>query len=283
LATPCTAPFLGAALGFAFVASNGIILLTFLVVGLGLAFPYLLLCWFPAWLKKLPKPGAWMEKFKMLMGFPMLATAIWLFSVALKHFPYGALNLGLFLVMVALAAWIFGEFVQRGSKRRGLAGFISIGLVSVSFMCFLEMQLQWRHPVATTRNIANEPGGIQWQAWSPMAVQEARAKGHAVLVDFTADWCLTCQANKKTSIEIPSVREKIKALNVAPFLADNTLESAEITAEIQKYQRAGVPLVLVLPADANAPAIVLPELLTPNLVLEALEKAVGPKAVAAAK
>src|SRR5205085_5363361 len=129
LATPCTAPFLGAALGFAFASSTGVILAVFLTVGIGLAAPYVVLCWFPAWLKKLPKPGAWMEKFKIAMGFPMLATAIWLFSVALAHFGRsGALNLGLFLALIAFATWIFGEFVQRGSKWRGLAGIIATAM-----------------------------------------------------------------------------------------------------------------------------------------------------------
>src|SRR5204862_5075893 len=123
LATPCTAPFLGIALGFTFASSNAVILLVFLNIALGLAAPYVILCWFPAWLKKLPKPGPWMENFKIGMGFPMLATAIWLFSLAAPRFgKSGAAFLGLFLVLIAFAAWLFGQFVQHGSKRRGLAG-----------------------------------------------------------------------------------------------------------------------------------------------------------------
>jgi thiol:disulfide interchange protein/DsbC/DsbD-like thiol-disulfide interchange protein len=262
LATPCTAPFLAPALGFAFTQSIAIIVLTFLAIAVGMAFPYVLLCWFPAWLKKLPKPGAWMEKFKNAMGFPMLATGIWLFTVSLTHFQKGAaLSLGLFLVSVAFAAWLFGEFVQRGTKRRGLAGFFAMGITAFALFYFL--------PGLS----AETTGGIQWRAWSPSALQTARAEHRAILVDFTADWCLTCQVNKKTSIEIPSVRAKIRDLNAIPFIADNTAESPEIAAELKRYNRAGVPLVLVFPADPEAPAIVLPEVLTPSIVLDALDRA----------
>ncbi len=121
LATPCTAPFLSIALGFAFAQSAPFIVLIFLTVGLGLAAPYVVLSWNPAWLKFLPKPGAWMEKFKIAMGFPMLATTAWLFNLAAGSYGKKVLWLGLFLIIVAFAAWIFGEFFQRGRKRRGRA------------------------------------------------------------------------------------------------------------------------------------------------------------------
>jgi thiol:disulfide interchange protein DsbD len=288
LATPCTAPFLGAALGFAFASSTAVILAVFFTVALGLAAPYVVLCWYPAWLKKLPKPGAWMEKFKIAMGFPMLATAIWLFSLAAQKFGKpGALYLGLFLVILGFAAWLFGEFVQRGSKRQGLARACSFMLIMFGFIYCLENQLNWRHPVrvaeSTSASLATEAGGIAWQRWTPDAVLAARAQGKAAIVDFTADWCLTCQVNKKTSIEIAAVREKIKTLNIVPFLADNTDENPAITTELAKYKRAGVPLVVVFPADPNAPAIVLPEVLRPGLVLDALDKATANRPVASTK
>jgi thiol:disulfide interchange protein len=286
LATPCTAPFLGAALGFAFASSTAVILAVFFTVAVGLAAPYVVLCWFPTWLKKLPKPGAWMEKFKIAMGFPMLATAIWLFSLASARFgKSGALYLGLFLVLLGFAAWIFGEFVQRGSTRRGLAGGLAVALALCGFLYCMEGQLNWRHPVraASAGGVIAEPGGIEWQAWTPGAVEAARAQGKPVLVDFTADWCLTCQVNKKTSIEIPAVREKLKSLGVAAFLADNTEENPAITTELAKYKRAGVPLVIVFPGNPKAPPIVLPEVLRPGLVLNALEKASAGRPVASTK
>jgi thiol:disulfide interchange protein DsbD len=276
LATPCTAPFLGVALGFAFAQSPAIIVLMFSMVALGLAAPYVILSWRPGWLKFLPKPGVWMEKFKVAMGFPMLATAIWLFSLTIPHFgKEDAFWLGLFLVLLALAAWVWGEFVQRGTRRKTLALVISVLLVSVSYGYVLEGKLDWRsprRPLASTGGVA-DPGGISWTPWSAQAVQEARAEGRPVFVDFTADWCVTCQVNKKSSIEIPSVRAKLKEINAVPLLGDYTLEDEKIGAELKRFHRAGVPLVVVYPKNPKAPAIVLPEFLTPTIVLKALDKA----------
>jgi thiol:disulfide interchange protein DsbD len=277
LATPCTAPLLAPALGFAFAQPPQVILLLFLTIGAGLALPYLLLSFQPAWLKFLPKPGNWMVYFKQAMGFPMLATGIWLMWVSTRIFGRdGALWLGLFLVVLALAAWIWGEFVQRGSERRGLAMVISLGLLGGAYAYALEGQLHWRNPArpAEAGSVTkHSPDGIDWQPWSLEAVAKARAEGRIVLVDFTADWCFTCKANLKSSLEITATREKLKALNAVALLADNTLETPAIGAELKKFGRAGVPMVLVYPRDLKAEAILLPTLLTPNIVLEALDQA----------
>jgi thiol:disulfide interchange protein DsbD len=258
LATPCTAPILSIALGFAFAQTTAIILLIFLSVGIGLALPYLILSFQPAWLKFLPKPGAWMEKFKMFMGFPMLATGIWLFTLASADSDKsGTLWFGLFLVALASGAWIWGEFVQRGRKLRWLAGAASILLVA-GFGLY-----------AATRGADQ----IEWQPWSAAAVAQAQAEGHPVLVDFTADWCLTCQVNKKVAIEVPSVRARLKQVRAVNLIGDYTRLPDAITDEINRYHRAGVPLVLVFPAKADASPIVLPEVLTPGIVLAALDRA----------
>jgi thiol:disulfide interchange protein len=276
LATPCTAPFLGAALGFAFAQSAGIIILIFLSVGLGLSAPYVLLSWNPAWLKFLPKPGAWMEKFKIAIGFPMLATVVWLFNIATASYGKNVLWLGVFLVVVAFAAWIFGEFVQRGRKNKITAVIIVLILLIVGYAFALEKELDWRTAMPeadTTGSLKESPDGIDWQRWSPEAVAQTRAAGKIVLVDFTADWCLTCQVNKKTSIEISSVRQKLKDLNAVAFTGDYTRTPDNITTELNRYNRAGVPLVLVYPKNLGAQPIVLPEVLTPNIVLSALNQA----------
>jgi len=258
LATPCTAPFLSIALGFAFAQSTAIIILIFLFVGLGLALPYLVLSFQPAWLKFLPKPGAWMEKFKMFMGFPMLATGIWLFTLASGNSDKSAtLWFGLFLVVLALGAWMWGEFVQRGRARRGLAAIASILLVG-GFGAY-----------AATRGADQ----IEWQPWTSAAVTKAQSEGHPVLVDFTADWCLTCQVNKKVAIEVPSVRAKLKQIGSVNLIGDYTHLPDSITDELNRFNRAGVPLVLVFPRKADAPPIVLPEVLTAGTVLDALERA----------
>ncbi len=276
LATPCTAPFLAPALGFAFAQNASVIVLIFLTAGVGLAAPYILLSWNPAWLKFLPKPGAWMEKFKIAMGFPMLATVVWLFNIAAGSYGKNVLWLGIFLVLVAFAAWIYGEFFQRGRSRRGVALAIALILLAGGYAFALEKELDWRTAMpasAGTGSLKESADGIDWQPWSPEAVAQARASGKPVLVDFTADWCLTCQVNKKTSIEIPSVRKKISELGVVALLADDTHTPENISTELSKYNRAGVPLVLVYPKNAVAPPIVLPEVLTPGIVLSALDRA----------
>jgi thiol:disulfide interchange protein DsbD len=276
LATPCTAPFLGAALGFAFLQSTSIIVLIFLTVGIGLASPYILLSWNPAWLKFLPKPGAWMEKFKIAMGFPMLATVVWLFNVAASSYGKNVLWLGIFLVLVAFAAWIFGEFFQRGCQRKGVGLAVVLILLIGGYAFALEKELNWRAPfveTSSTGSLKESSNGIDWQRWSPEAVAKARSEGKPVLVDFTADWCLTCQVNKKTSIEISSVRKKLKDLNAVALLGDYTHFPDAITTELNRFNRAGVPLVLVYPKDASAPPMVLPEVLTPGIVLNALDRA----------
>ena len=235
----------------------------------------MLLSWNPAWLKLLPKPGAWMEKFKIGMGFPMLATVVWLYGIAGSSYGKNVLWLGVFLVIVAFAAWIFGEFFQRGRKRRGPALALVVLLLAAGYAFALERELNWRtaQPQVTGGTLRESADGIEWQPWSTEAVAAARAAGKPVLVDFTADWCLTCQVNKKTSIEIASVRQKIKELGVVALLADDTHTPETISTELTKYNRAGVPLVLVYPKNATAQPIVLPEVLTPGIVLDALDRA----------
>ncbi len=270
LATPCTAPFLAPALGFAFAQSPSLIVLIFLFVGLGLAAPYVVLSWNPAWLKFLPKPGAWMEKFKIAMGFPMLLTTVWLFNLAADDYGTNVLWLGVFLIMMAFAAWIFGEFVQRGRTGKGVALAIALILVIGGYAFALENQLHWREPMTVADSIATSPDSIDWQPWSPDAVAKAQSEGHPVLVDFTANWCLTCQVNKKIAIDVPSVRAKLKEINAVALVGDYTHFPDNITTELNRYGRAGVPLVLVYPKEVDAQPIVLPEVLTPEIVLDAL-------------
>lgn len=277
LATPCTAPFLAPALGFAFAQSAVIIILIFLFIGMGLASPYILLSWNPAWLKFLPKPGAWMEKFKVAMGFPMLATVMWLFYIAASSFGKNVAWLGGFLVVVAMAAWMFGEFVQRGRRHQTVAAIITLLLLAGAYVLILEKELNWRGPWSQTITASvpdNSPDAIHWQPWSPDAIAQAQTHGKPVIVDFTADWCLTCQVNKKTSIDIPSVRKKLKDLDAVALVGDYTHFPDRITEELQRFGRAGVPLVLVYPKGPKVTPLVLPDgLLTPGIVLAALDRA----------
>lgn len=275
LATPCTAPFLGVALGFAFSQSAWVIIAIFTSVAFGLSFPYLLLSFNPSWLRFLPKPGAWMERFKVAMGFPMLATAVWLFSLLPVHYGERSWWLGIFLVLLALVAWIFGEFVQKGQRRRGLAWTFIVALLFLGYTGVLESQLRWR--VAETAKpgpgmAQKSEGGVPWEVWSPEAVIAARTSGRPVLVDFTAKWCLTCNTIVKPALESAAVRNKLMEVNAVALLGDYTLFPKNITEELNRFGRAGVPLVLVFPADPRQPAVVLPEALTPSMVVNALTK-----------
>jgi thiol:disulfide interchange protein DsbD len=219
-----------------------------------------------------------MEKFKHAMGFPMLATALWLLSQTSNHFgDRGPLWVGLFLVLLAFAAWIWGEFIQRSSRKPGLAIAACLLLLGFGYSYCLEKELSWRAPEAAVAKVTNHPttaGMIAWQPWSQAAVEKARAEGHPVLVDFTANWCLTCQANKRTSIEIESVRSKLRETNTVALLGDFTREDPAIAGELKRFNRAGVPLVIVYPKDPGREPIILPTLLTPGIVLSALDEAV---------
>lgn len=263
LATPCTAPVLASAVGYAFTQSAPIIMLFFLTIGAGLAFPYVLLSWRPGWLRYLPKPGAWMEKFKIALGFPVLATAIWLFGLTVPSFSEEASwGFGFFLVSLALALWIWGQFVQRGSKRKGLAILIALAMLGMGYAYGLEDQMEWR-----------TPGKKKAQdSWSAEAVAEARDAGQIVIVDFTAVWCISCKANAKI-LHGDSVQTKMKELGVVTLIADNTDPRPDIAAELRKHGRSGVPLVLVYPRDKSKPPIVMPTLFTTGMIMEALENA----------
>lgn len=281
LATPCTAPFLGAALGFAAVQSAPVIVLFFLTIGLGLAFPYLLLSWNPSWLKFLPKPGLWMERFKVAMGFPMLATALWLVSLTVTFYGERSWWLGVFLVFTSAAAWTFGTFVQRGTKHRLLASVVTLLLLGTGYVWALDSQLRWRTVVSVSDqgpNLPHAPEGYPWKRWSPEAIAKARAEGRPVVVDFTAKWCLTCNVSVKPAFESKTVIDKLTAMNALALVADYTSYPPEISAELERFGRNGVPLVVVYPADANRPPLVLPEPLpypapySPT-ILDALNKA----------
>lgn len=204
----------------------------------------------------------------------MLATAVWIFSLLGDHYGERAWWLGLFLVVVALAAWVFGQFYQQGRSRRGLALAVAVTIALLGYVTVLEGQMQWRKPEAPDTTTASHAGigGIAWRPWSPEAVSEARAAGHLVLVDFTAKWCLTCNTIVKPALESKSVQEKLRELGAIAFLGDYTRFPPRMTEELNRFGRAGVPLVLVYP-KAPAEPVVLPEAITPGMVVDALERA----------
>jgi thiol:disulfide interchange protein len=282
LGAPCTAPFLGFALGFAFAQSASIILLVFATIAFGMAFPYVLLSWHPAWLKALPKPGQWMVRFKIAMGFPMLATAFWLFSLLSVHYGQRAWWVGVFLIIVALAAWAYGEFLQRGRVNRGAAFAFILVLLAGGYFGVLEKQVQWRSPITASEKCsssANAPAGLAWEPWGAEAVASARKQGRPVVVDFTAQWCATCNVSVKPALENEKVVKRLKELNAVLLVGDYTRTPPVITEELNRFGRAGVPLVLVYSKNGGEPPQVLPEPLPFSdysaVILSALEKAGG--------
>lgn len=281
LATPCSAPFLGTAVAVAFTAPTHILFLIFTMVGLGLAFPFLLIAFVPAMYRLLPKPGAWMESFKHLLGFTLVVTSVWLVGVLTSQVGNGRAVLFMYeLVAIALGCWAFGRMAGPGKTgRQTLAGLgvgLAIPLLAANWLVDLEMDTT---PVCDDGSVAAEMSfeeSVPWQAFTEERV--AALKGKTVFIDFTADWCLTCKANEKAILETKPVRESMRDNGVVPLKADWTKRDPVITEWLRRYQRAGVPFYLVLPADPTAAPIALPEVITAGMVMEAFKEAAGPSA-----
>jgi thiol:disulfide interchange protein DsbD len=218
-----------------------------------------------------------MEKFKVAMGFPMVAAGVWLCSLLTSHYGDRAWWMAMFLVFLAVAAWVYGEFVQRGRKRRWLGAIFTVVLLAVGYAYALDGHLRWREPIKETaggsqpRKVA--PRGLEWQPWSPEAVAAARAQGRPVAIDFTATWCPTCNTVIKPSFENTAVQKKLKEINALLLVADYSLLPDNLTAELNRFGRAAVPLVVIYPAKADAPPMMF-DLVTPGTLLSALDRAV---------
>jgi thiol:disulfide interchange protein/DsbC/DsbD-like thiol-disulfide interchange protein len=275
LATPCTAPFLGSALGFAFSQSATIILLTFAAIALGMSAPYFLLSARPGWMKILPKPGLWMERLKQFMGFPLLATLLWLlYILGNQKGLEGVIWFGCFLLCLALACWMYGAFCGPLSKASTRAvSLLLILLVAVGGGYYFLGK--FGGSVRGENEATPAAGGIAWQPFSKQTLADLQAKGEPVFVDFTADWCLTCKVNERTAIDVPAVREAFEKNGIVPLKADWTNANPEITAALKQFGRVGVPFYVLYPANQGAP-IVLPEILTQQIVLDAVARARQP-------
>lgn len=274
LATPCTAPFLGPALGFALSQSAVVIFAMFASVSLGMAAPYLLLSAQPGWMKVLPRPGAWMERLKQFMGFPLIATLIWLLSVIGGQKGLGGVIWTLaFLVCLGLACWIYGSFCGPLTKpgTRFLAIAAALGIIALGAWQFVALAFVQSRPPAAAAEAPAGKDGIDWVPFSQKALDDLRAKGTPVFVDFTADWCISCKFNERTAINVPAVRQLLRDRGIVAMKADWTNANPEITAALQAFGRAGVPFYVFYPAN-HAEPVTLPELLTQSIVLDALSK-----------
>jgi thiol:disulfide interchange protein len=265
VATPCTAPFMGAAIGYALAHSSLVSFAVFTALGLGLAVPYLALAYFPGWARLLPKPGAWMEVLKQAVAVPIFGTVIWLVWVFAQIAGTNAL-IGLLaaFLLLAIAGWMLGRWPGERSAAV-TACVVLIGAIAA--------------PVWAVRHLgsagpasagAGKASATAWEPFTPALVSQYRAQGRPVFVDFTASWCLSCQVNERVILDSAAVQQHLKDSGVATIRADWTTQDADITKALAALGRSGVPTYAIYPADPSAAPRVLPEVLTQGIVIDAL-------------
>lgn len=254
VASPCTAPFMGTALGFALTQPPAIGLLVFAALGLGMASPLLLLSYSAAARRMMPTPGPWMETLKQALAFPLYATALWLFWVAGRQTGVDTMAMAMLgALLLALGLWLWGP----GALRKG-AAVVALALAVAS--------AGWRGDAsAAARGLTQ--GRV---AWTPDAVAAARAGGQPVFVDFTADWCITCLANERTVLHTDDATARFDQRDVVYMVADWTNYDADIADFLDSMGRSGIPLYLLYPADPAAEPLVLPQLLRKRHLIDAL-------------
>ncbi len=268
LATPCSAPFLGTALGFAFSQSPVVILAIFIAIAAGMSAPYLLLSAQPAWLRFLPQPGPWMVHVKQFMGFLLLATLLFLLYVlGAQRGLEGAIWASCFLLVISVACWMKGAFVvpTASAAKRGVALVLMLLLMLGSGIYFIGDKFHSANMASAGSRLRGD-----WQAFTPERLQAELEQGRPVFVDFTAAWCLTCKFNEANVLESADVREAFQRHAIVKLKADWTNGDPVITKLLQQFGRPGVPLYVLYPGKNGEP-IVFPELLTKSIVLEKLE------------
>jgi thiol:disulfide interchange protein len=264
VATPCTAPFMGAAIGYALAQPAIVTFSVFTAIALGLAVPYVALTLQPAWTRLLPKPGAWMEILRQAISVPIFCTVIWLAWVLAQ--AYGAAVLAALLVcllLLAVAGWFLGRWP---SQRWATAVAAVILLCVVSISAFAPGKL-----AAAPEVQSGLQSQQQWEPWSQDALSKYQAQGRPVLVDFTASWCLSCQVNERVAFSHPAVKQALQAANVALLKADWTRHDEAITQALAALDRSGVPAYALYAPGQSEPQM-LPEVLTPGIVIDAVKK-----------
>lgn len=268
VASPCTAPFMGVALGFAISQSSIHGFLIFTSLGLGLALPFLTLSFFPALASGLPKPGAWMETFKNCLSIPLFGSVAWLVWVlGLQSQNAGAVLAGLFIVGGAL--WFYGQRVQPGAtpqtRKKALAA-LTLALILINAIAAPSLFNRNSNP-----NSADHKSQL-WEPYSRERLAQLRAKATPVLVDYTAAWCITCLVNERVALNTDQVQRELHEKGVITLRADWTSEDPIITQDLKSFERSGVPLYLLYPKNSLDPPQILPQILTPGVVIEALHQ-----------
>jgi thiol:disulfide interchange protein len=254
IASPCTAPFMGPALGFAISQPTYVALLVFAFLGLGMALPFILLAWIPGLSKRLPRPGAWMDTFKQFLAFPLYITAVWLLWVAGRQTSMdvaAAVVTGLVLLVMGL--WLWKLSARPAGK---LLAIVVLGAALAA-------------PVVTVSEDSEES---DFQAYSPELLAELRGSGQPVFINLTADWCITCLVNERVALSSEKVTQLINDQGIVYLKGDWTNNDPQITALLNQFQRSGVPLYLVYPRGSG-PTQILPQILSESMIIEALTQA----------
>src|SRR5438309_6495610 len=258
LATPCTAPFLGTALGFAFTQSPIVILSMFVAIAAGMSAPYFLLSAQPAWLRFLPQPGPWMVHVKQFMGFLLLATLLFLLYVlGAQRGLDGAIWASCFLLIIAIACWMKGAFITPTASARTRASVLLLMLLLVigSGYYFIWEKFQTASAVGPTASAASG-----WEKFTPERLASELQQGYPIFIDFTAEWCITCKFNESTVLETEAVRGAFSERQIVKLKADWTNGDPAITKMLKQFGRPGVPLYVLYPGGSAQP-YVFPELL----------------------
>ena len=268
VASPCTAPFMGAALGFAFTQTASIALTVFVALGLGMALPFLLVSFNPTLSKLLPHPGKWMLTFKQILAFPLYATAVWLLWVLGNQTGTDGMALVIACcVLLAAAAWLY-------QRRHDIqSAFWRYANALIILLCLAVTIGVVRSPLLETQTIAS---GISedaaYEAYSDARLAELRSNGQPVFVNMTASWCITCLVNEKVALNSEAVITALAENNITYLKGDWTNNDPEITEVLRRYETSGVPLYLMYPSNPSLPAEVLPQILTTGVVLDAIER-----------
>lgn len=270
VASPCTAPFMGAALGFALSQSWLVAMLVFAFLGLGMALPFLILTFSPALMKFMPKPGQWMVTFKELMAFPMYAAALWLLWVlGMQTGVNGMVTVAAAALALAMALWLLQKASLAAGSWRVVNRAISVVLILAALSVLRTPLLE-----ARTGGMAYDPDEEIDMAFEPFAaarVAELRQAGTPVLVNMTAAWCITCLANEQTTLSTARVKDAMEQYGVAYMKGDWTNQDPEISKVLDEFNRPSVPLYILYPGDPAAEPRILPQLLTPSIVIDAFE------------
>lgn len=267
VAMPCTAPMMGAAIGYALAQPALTLFAVLQCLGLGLSMPYLLLTHWPALQARLPRPGAWMEVLRQLLAFPMYGGAVWLLWVLGRQAGPGAVAAALVgLVLIAFAAWLFRQSRTGIQQWRNAAGFVSCLIVAAAALT----------GYGALERLPSDPGGVAANEesiatpYTRQTLETLRASGQPVLLNLTAAWCISCLVNEQVALGRPEVRAVRSEQRIAYLKGDWTNQDADVSDELARFGRSGVPLYVFYPKGVDSNPVVLPQILTPGMLIETL-------------